>query len=59
LHPEFTEYKLHIEPDELASSFEHEAGYDALMTGYNFLKCAQLILAGRQQRPFVLNHDKL
>lgn len=35
LHEDFKEYKITAEED---SNFSHEAGYDALMTGYIFFK---------------------
>eukprot|EP01017_Pseudomicrothorax_dubius_P034462 TRINITY_DN4727_c0_g1_i7.p2 TRINITY_DN4727_c0_g1~~TRINITY_DN4727_c0_g1_i7.p2 ORF type:complete len:546 (+),score=133.81 TRINITY_DN4727_c0_g1_i7:1048-2685(+) len=38
--PGFTEYKLSGDPEEVAS---HEAGYDALITGYSFFKSLQLL----------------
>lgn len=43
LHPDFVEYKLFPEQGEVPNSYEHEAGYDALMTGFNFLKSAALL----------------
>lgn len=40
----FDEYKIHAPKDEdEIRTYEHEAGYDALMTGYNFLKIAKII----------------
>lgn len=47
--------------EDVSNSFEHEAGYDALMTGYIFLKSSALILDGKKplKDTFHLDHERL
>ena len=41
-HPDFKEYD-----DTTEKAFEHEAGFDAFMTGSSFMRCVNVIRNGK------------
>ena len=52
IHEDFGEYH---QQSTGRKSFEHEAGYDAYMTGYLFFK----LMMNGGRTPFVLDHERL